>query len=135
MVVVVVGAVVVVGVLPVVDWVDVDEDAEVDGEVVDVVGGVVVVVLEPAADPAPGCSFATTIPTNVVAPAAANTEARVKRRRRTCARARDSGEFSGFFTSDAHFLSSARVHLKIPTFPQAQSSLWTVCEVLGSSAH
>ena len=134
-VVVVVGrvvvVVVVVGVLPVVDGVDVDEDVDEDVDV-EVVGADVVVVLELAAELAPGCSFATTIPINVVAPAAATTEVRVKRRRRTCARARDSGEFSGLFKTEARFFSSARVHLRFPTSPQAQSSLWTFCEVQGS---
>ena len=112
---VVVVVVVVAGVLPVVDWVDVDEVDGVEVDVVDVVGAVVVVVvLELAAELTPGCSFATTIPINVVAPAAATTEVRVKRRRRKCARVRDSGELSGFLMGGGHFFSSARVHLRDP---------------------
>jgi hypothetical protein len=86
--------------------VDVDVDVEgtvVEGEDVDgAVGigipgdsdGVVAVVL--AAELAPGCSLATTMPMIAVAPVAANTAERVRRRRRRLARSRDIGVLSGF---------------------------------------
>jgi len=60
---------------------------------VDVVGGRAgVVPLVPAPELAPGCSFATTMPIRAVAPVAARTAKRVRRRRRTLARSRVSGE-------------------------------------------
>ena len=61
--------------------------------VVDVVGGSAgVVPLGLAPELAPGCSFATTTPISAVAPVAAITAERVRRRRRMFARSRASGE-------------------------------------------
>ena len=60
---------------------------------VDVVGGWAgVVPLVPAPELAPGCSFATTTPISAVAPVVAKIAERVRRRRRTLARSRVSGE-------------------------------------------
>jgi hypothetical protein len=69
-------------------------DADVDGAVeVEVIGdgdGGVPLVL--ASELAPGCSLATTMPISAVAPVAARTAERVRRRRRTLARSRVPGE-------------------------------------------
>jgi hypothetical protein len=62
-----------------------EEDDEVDG--VDV--GVAVAPDELGDELAPGCSFATTMPSTAVAPVAASTAERVRRRRSVLARSRD----------------------------------------------
>jgi hypothetical protein len=79
------------------------EDLE-DAVGIDVVGapdGVDPVVLAP--ELAPGCSLATMTPINAVAPVATRTAKRVRLRKRTLARSRDSGELSwlGRFTVGA----------------------------------
>jgi hypothetical protein len=65
-------------------------DDEVEVEVNGACDGVVPLVLTP--EVAPGCSLATTMPINAVAPVAAITAERVKRRSRISARRRVSGE-------------------------------------------
>jgi hypothetical protein len=74
------------------------EDVDVDGAVgIDVAGdsgGVVTLVL--AGEPAPGCSLATTMPISAVAPVAASTAERVRRRKRRLTRSRDCGVLGGF---------------------------------------
>ena len=73
-----------------VDVVGATVDGDVEVDVGDGGGGVVPLVLAP--ELAPGCSFATRMPINAVAPVAAMTAERVRRRSRISARWRVSGE-------------------------------------------
>jgi hypothetical protein len=112
--------------------VDVDgtvvEVEDVDGAVgIDVAGdsdGVVPAVLVGA--PTPGCSLATTMPISAVAPVAASTAERVRRRRRMLARSRDCGVLCGFrcFMVDRGlFLYRAPVDA-IPVLPRTGLSIF-----------
>jgi len=59
---------------------------------------------------APGCSFATTTPMAMVAPAAKRAAARVRRRTRASARPRVSGELDGGVELTDHVLGSVSFH-------------------------
>jgi hypothetical protein len=81
---------------------DVDVDAEVEVEV-DGAGGIEaggdsggVVPPVMSSEPAPGCSLAKTMPISAVAPVAASTAERVRRRKRRLARSLDCGVLCGF---------------------------------------
>ena len=78
----------------VVEDVDVEVDGAVGIEAAGDLGGVVPPVM--ASEPAPGCSLATTMPRSAVAPMAANTAERVRRRKRRWVRSLNCGVLCGF---------------------------------------